>query len=222
MQSADIIRPSAAPREAKHESDETARSAVYGVALRNDRVEHQPIRRSTIVKPGDRDSLQTVLAPGTLALTIPIAGAAGGTGMMFRGDHVDVMLTQTFKNEDAPLTRRSVSETVVDNLRVPAIDTGTKPGAGGRREHDQLPQQPEKVYVAQEFGKLSLALRSLGEPGVAASPVIPHPPTWAGDVSPTLTGAVRPAKAIPVEKPGIMVMRGPQLDRHQGAIDDQR
>jgi Flp pilus assembly protein CpaB len=130
VQSGDIIRPSAAPCEAKPESDETARSAVYGAALHDNRAEHQPIRRSTIVKPGDRDSLQTVLAPGTRALTIPVAGAAGGTGTMFPGDHVDVMLTQTFKNEDAPLTRRSVSETVVDNLRVPAIDTGTKPGAG--------------------------------------------------------------------------------------------
>jgi len=105
-------------------------AAVYGAELRSDRAEHQPIRRSTIVKPGDRDSLQTVLAPGTRALMIPVAGAAGGTGMMFPGDRVDVMLTQNFKSDDAPLTRRSVSETVVDNLRVPAIDTGTKPGVG--------------------------------------------------------------------------------------------
>ena len=210
--SGDIVRPSAAAREAKPESDEAARAAVYGAALRDNRAEHQPIRRSTIVKPGDRDFLQTVLAPGTRALTIPVSGAAGGTGMMFPGDHVDVMLTQTFKNDDAPLTRRSVSETVVDNLRVLAIDMGTKPGAGASAISvtlEVLPQQAEKVNVAQELGKLSLTLRSLDEPGIAAAPVIAQPPTWAGDVSPALTSAVRPTKVIQAEKPGIKVMRGP-------------
>ena len=126
--------------------------------------------------------------------------------MMFPGDHVDVMLTQTFKNDDAPLTRRSVSETVVDNLRVLAIDTGTKPGAGAKAISvtlEVLPQQAEKVNVAQELGKLSLTLRSLDEPGIAAAPVSPQPPTWAGDVSPALTSAVPPAKVIQAEKPGI-------------------
>jgi pilus assembly protein CpaB len=147
-----------------------------------------------------------VLTQGTRALTIPVAGAAGGTGMMFPGDHVDVMLTQTFKNDDAPLTRRSVSETVVDNLRVLAIDMGTKPGASANAISvtlEVLPQQAEKVNVAQELGKLSLTLRSLDEPGIAAAP------TWAGDVSPALTSAVRPTKVIQTEKPGIKVMRGP-------------
>jgi pilus assembly protein CpaB len=209
-ESGDIVRPSAAIREAKPESDEAARAAVYGAALHDNRAEHQPIRRSIIIKPGDRDFLQTVLAQGTRALTIPVSGAAGGTGMMFPGDHVDVMLTQTFKNDDAPLTRRSVSETVVDNLRVLAIDKSAKPGAGAISVTlELLPQQAEKVNVAQELGKLSLTLRSLDEPGIAASPVIAQPPTWAGDVSPALNSAARPAKVIQAEKPGIKVMRGP-------------
>jgi pilus assembly protein CpaB len=208
-ESGDIVRPSAATREAKPESDEAERAVVYGAALHDNRAERQPIRRSTIIKPGDRDFLQTVLAPGTRALTIPVAGAAG---MMYPGDHVDVMLTQTFKNDEAPLTRRSVSETVVDNLRVLAIDTGTKPGAGAKAISvtlEVLPQQAEKVNVAQELGRLSLTLRSLDEAGIAAAPVSAQPPTWAGDVSPALTSAVPPVKVIQAEKPGIKVMRGP-------------
>ena len=43
------------------------------------------------------------------------------TGILYPGDRVDVILTQTFKN-DPPLARRSVGETVVENLRVLAID----------------------------------------------------------------------------------------------------
>src|SRR5713101_1343459 len=211
-QSGDIMRPSSETRAAKPESDEAARAAVYGAALRENRAEGQPIRRSTIVKPGDRDFLQTVLTQGTRALTIPVSAASGGTGLMYPGDHVDVMLTQSFKNEDAPLTRRSVSETVVDNLRVLAIDMGTKPGAGANAISvtlELLPQQAEKVNVAQELGKLSLTLRSLDEPGIAAAPASAQPPTWAGDVSPALTSAVPPAKVIAAEKPAIKVMRGP-------------
>jgi pilus assembly protein CpaB len=210
-QTGDIVRPSAEERAAKPESDEAARAAVYGAALRDNRAEDQPIRRSTIVKPGDRDFLQTVLTQGTRALTIPVSAASGGTGLMFPGDHVDVMLTQTFKNEDAPLTRRSVSETVVDNLRVLAIDTSTKPGAGANAitvTLELLPQQAEKINVAQELGKLSLTLRSLDEPGIAAAPARAQPPTWAGDVSPALTSAATPAKVIAAEKPDIKVMRG--------------
>ena len=49
----------------KARGDEAARAVVYGAALHDNRAERQPIRRSTIVKPGDRDFLQTVLAPGT-------------------------------------------------------------------------------------------------------------------------------------------------------------
>jgi len=210
--SGDIVRPSAEERAAKPEIDEAARAAVYGAALRDNRAEEQPIRRSTIVKPGDRDFLQTVLTQGTRALTIPVSAASGATGLMFPGDHVDVMLTQTFKNEDAPLTRRSVSETVVDNLRVLAIDTSTKPGGGANAitvTLELLPQQAEKINVAQELGKLSLTLRSLDEPGIAAAPASAQPPTWAGDVSPALTSALPPAKVIAAEKPAIKVMRGP-------------
>src|SRR5712691_9321883 len=162
--SGDIMRPSPETRAAKPESDEAARAAVYGAALRENRAEGQPIRRSTVVKPGDRDFLQTVLTQGTRALTIPVSAASGGTGLMFPGDHVDVMLTQTFKNEDAPLTRRSVSETVVEDLRVLAIDR-PKTGPGALTVTvEAMPQQAEKINVAQELGRLSLTLRSLSEP----------------------------------------------------------
>jgi pilus assembly protein CpaB len=210
-QSGDIVRPTAVERTAKPESDEAARADVYGAALRDNRAEGQPIRRSTIVRPGDRDFLQTVLTPGTRALTIPVSAVAGGTGLMFPGDHVDLMLTQTFKNEDAPLTRRSVSETVVENLRVLAIETSTKPGAGTTAltvTLEVLPQQAEKINVAQELGKLSLTMRSLDESSTASAPVTPETPTWAGDVSPALKSAVPPSKVIQAEKPGIKVMRG--------------
>ena len=71
---------------------------------------------------GDRDFLEVVLSPGARAIAIPVATGGASTGLLYPGDRVDVILTQTFKN-DPPLIRRSVSETVVESLRVLAVDT---------------------------------------------------------------------------------------------------
>jgi pilus assembly protein CpaB len=219
------IKP-AEPSGPKLTPDEAALAPVYGAAVRVAIAEGQPITAGNIVKPGDRDFLPTVLTQGTRAATISVAAGAGGSGMMFAGDYVDVMLTQTFKNDAAPLTRRSVSETVVENLRVLAIDKNAKPQPGMANNNpitvtlEVAPQQAEKINVAQELGKLSLTLRSRDEPAstkpvaATASPAPPSPPppppapTWAGDVSPALKAAVPTAKVIEAEKPPIKVMRG--------------
>src|SRR5580693_9086849 len=150
----------------------------------------QPIDRGAIVKPGDRDFLQVVLSPQTRAIAIPVATGGASTGILYPGDRVDVILTQTFKN-DPPLTRRSVGETVVQNLRVLAIDpletrpNGSANGFGRTVTLEVMPDQAEKVNVATELGKLSLTLRSIsGTDGIAAAST-PGPgkasgikPTW--------------------------------------------
>src|SRR5437667_276219 len=79
----------------------------------------EPIRRSLIVKPGDREFLQVVLTSGARAIAIPISSVGAGTGLLNPGDRVDVVLTQNFNSEG--LARRSVSETIAQNLRMLAI-----------------------------------------------------------------------------------------------------
>ena len=176
------------------------------------------IRLGNIVRPGDRDFLQVVLTPGARAIAIPVATGGASTGLLFPGDRVDVILTQNFKGEGAAITRRSVSETVVENLRVLAIDTldaKAPSGSFGRTVTLEVtPQQAEKINVATELGKLSLTLRSVtGPDGVlATSTAGPGPstgvkPTWAGDVSPALGGAM-PEKTITVQQPPVEVVRG--------------
>jgi pilus assembly protein CpaB len=138
---------------------------------------------------------------------------------LYPGDRVDVILTQKF-NDTAQLTRRSVSETVVENLRVLVIDAlDAKMGAGnsfGRTVTlEVMPDQAEKINVAAELGKLSLTLRSVsGADGVAtASTTGPGKatgikPTWAGDVSPALGGAMPPERVLTAERPPVDVIRG--------------
>ena len=220
VESGEILRPSEAARQIKPELDEGTRAEVYGAAVRpaHNIAAGESIRRGNIVKPGERDFLQVVLTPGARAIAIPVATGGASTGLLFPGDRVDVILTQNFKGESTVITRRSVSETVVENLRVLAIDAldaKAPSGSFGRTVTLEVtPQQAEKINVATELGKLSLTLRSVvGADGVlAASTAGPGPstgvkPTWAGDVSPALGGAM-PEKTITVQQPPVEVVRG--------------
>jgi pilus assembly protein CpaB len=172
-----------------------------------------------------------------------VATGGASTGLLQPGDRVDVILTQNFKGDNAanaPLTRRSVSETVVENLRVLAIDEPDKVTTPGRPAVAVNPatgnfgrtvtlevtgEQAEQINVATELGKLSLTLRSASDYASVASPSVPplapivravsHDPvdgqrvkaTWAGDVSPALTGAAQ-AKPVAVTPPTITILRG--------------
>ena len=226
----EIVRPSEAVRDIKPELDEQVRAEVYGAALRGavvpgDPIRHGPINagdpilRGGIVKPGDRDFLQVVLSPGARAIAIPVTTGGASTGLLFPGDRVDVVLTQKFGAIGAPLTRSSVSETVVENLRVLVIDAlDAKAPAGGSFGRtvtlEVTPEQAEKINVATELGKLSLTLRSVtNSEGVAATSTAGPgkatgvKPTWAGDVSPALGGAM-PEKVLTAERPPVEVIRG--------------
>jgi len=213
-----ITRPANAAGNPNLELDQQARAAVYGAALRSSIVADEPINRGGIVKPGDRDFLQVVLSPQARAIAIPVTTGGASTGILYPGDRVDVILTQTFKN-DPPLTRRSVGETVVQNLRVLAIDpldarpNSAANGFGRTVTLEVTPDQAEKVNVATELGKLSLTLRSVGATSGAASTTVGLAttagikPIWAGDVSPAL-GDVSPTKAVVAEQPSVEVIHG--------------
>ena len=226
-----IVRPNAAAVQAKPEIVEETMASVYGAVLRHPLAAGEPIRRGDFVKPGDRDFLQVVLTPGSRAIAIPVATGGASTGLLSPGDHVDVILTQNFKNDSAqdlknmPLTRRSVSETVVENLRVLAINApdtkgtgaGTNPANGnfGRTVTLEVtPDQAEQINVAAELGKLSLTLRSVNSPTAttlaSASPTsqLEHiKPKWAGDVSPALYGAAQ-EKPVALTPPPVQVFHG--------------
>ena len=199
-------------------TDADAKGGVYGAALRRPLGPGEPIHRNAVVKPGDREFLQVVLPPESRAIAIPVSTGGAGTGLVSPGDRVDVILTQNFLKDGGgelvrtPLTRRSVSETIAQNVRVLAIDApNTKPAAGagpgnfGRTVTLEVtPRQAERINVAVELGKLTLTLRNLS---TATAPSQPVEPTWAGDVSPALFGAAQEKPIALTPKP-IVVLRG--------------
>jgi len=115
---------------------------------------------------------------------------------------VDVILTQSFNDQSLSESQRSVSETILLNLRVIAIDQTTNvPGmtrTGGVSPpvavEPRLPKtvtlevsvhQAESLMVAGQLGKLQLTLRSLADTTRPAGSAPPDP-TWASEVSPAL------------------------------------
>ena len=142
--------------------------------------------------------------------------------MLFRS-----ILTQKFQ-QDLPLTRRSVGEAVVEDLRVLAIappDPKANTLTAANTEItlpltlEVTPEQAEKITVARELGKLDLTLRSLGEADGIVAGSLPGSgkraeakPIWAGDVSPALGGAM-PEKLVTVERPPVDVIHGNKTER---------
>ena len=141
---------------------------MVGAVVRRGIGEGYPITDGSVVKPGERGFLAAVLLPGMRAVSIPINSTSANSGLIFPGDRVDLILTQTLYATDGETTRR-VSETVLQNIRVIAMgsETSDEPGEGKNYEKaktatvEVTPVVAEKVALLTELGKLSLSLRSL-------------------------------------------------------------
>ncbi|MEM7041527.1 MAG: Flp pilus assembly protein CpaB [Pseudomonadota bacterium] len=187
-----------------------SKDAVIGAVVRRGLFAGQPITNASVVKPGDRGFLAAVLSPGKRAVSVPINATSGNSGLIFPGDRVDLILTQTL---DGDITRR-VSETVLPNIRIIAmgVSTGDDPKKGKHHEKartatlEVTPRQAESVALVTELGKLSLSLRSLAkdegkEEETVASVDTDYEPTWDRDVSSVLRSGQSPTNRL-------LVLRG--------------
>lgn len=149
-----------------------------------------PVTSEDVLRPRDRGFLASVLAPGTRAISIKVDAESGVSGLIWPGDYVDIVLTHDLDKAD--LAHRTLSETVLQNVRIIAIDQEIVQGAAannlaaGKETHtvslELAPEQVEKITVAEHLGKLSLSMRAAleqhekGESGTM----------FSGDVSPEI------------------------------------
>ena len=147
-------------------------SKLLGTVVRNEVTAGQPLTRGSMVAPGDRGFLAAALGPGMRAVTVPTDAETGGVGgFIFPGDRVDLVLTQdVVGGGDGPPLK--VSETIVRNLRILAIDQkvdsktedGKKEVAKAQTVTLEATQRiAEKIAVARTMGKLTLSLRSIAD-----------------------------------------------------------
>jgi pilus assembly protein CpaB len=183
---------------------------LSGAVVRFDIAAGQPITRTSVVKPGDRGFLAAVLDPGMRALSVPVDEASSNASLIFPGDRVDIILTQTIGGDgEGRGDARRVSETVLENVRVIAMgrnlrgETGDDTGPGATQVRtttlEVTPEGAEKVALVTEIGKLSLSLRSLArtdEEEVADPSEATGRITWDTDVARVLRPENRPVSTM--------------------------
>jgi len=175
---------------------------MVGALVRRGISAGEPVTDGAVVKPGERGFLAAVLTPGMRAVSVPVNAISSNAGLIFPGDRVDVILTQTLDEEDTHRARR-VSETVLRDIRVIAMgaEVSDEPAEGKAHEKartatfEVTPRQAEKIALVTELGKLSLSLRSLARTDEAGTMIANEeaesPFTWDSDVSRVLRSSSR-------------------------------
>ncbi|MBV8776092.1 MAG: Flp pilus assembly protein CpaB [Alphaproteobacteria bacterium] len=193
----------------------------------------EPVTEAKIIAPGNRGFLAAVLHPGMRAVSVPVSVTSGISGFVFPGDQVDLLVTYAYQEGNrpgqvaqGPIVEHKVSETVLRDIRVIAIDQKLDSKAGEAvvaktATFEVTPKQSEIIALADQMGKLSLSLRSLvpgpGEPKPQAgdSPVqtasaaAPETFTIDSDVSPLLPGAGK-NRATSADSGVVTILRGGQ------------
>ena len=155
--------------------DKTDVNTLVGTVVRYPITAGQPLTQGSLVHPDDRGFLAAALAPGMRAVTVKVSQEQGVGGFVFPGDRVDVLLAQTIAVKEGssyPDDQLYTAETIVRNVRVLATDqrydaedeTGKTPvRTFGSVTLEATPDIAERIAVAENMGKLSLALRPLAE-----------------------------------------------------------
>jgi pilus assembly protein CpaB len=203
------------PAGALRDTPET-RQQLRGAMLRRSLGTGEAFMPGDFLSPGDRGFLAAVLEPGMRAITIGVDAVTGTAGLIWPGDRVDLLLTQNIQGADMPADHRVAGETLMEDVRVIAVDQQLVQGAqagvqgGGNRTItlEVSPVDAERIEVAARLGQLALTVHpatqaavSPGEPAVTAEP---PQPVFAGDVS----AALRPRGPSAKAATSVKVFRG--------------
>jgi len=127
-----------------------------------------PLLLSDVITPQDRGFLAAVLAPGDKAETISINPETGVGGLIWPGDHVDVLLTRTDKQDGIDERCRVSTQLLLSDRRVVAIDRHLTRSLGPGFDETQvrtatlelLPADVPRLTLATHVGEVSLTVRS--------------------------------------------------------------
>ena len=143
---------------------------------------NEPITSTKVASPEAGGGMPPMIPAGMRAISVRVNEVIGVAGFVVPGTRVDVVVTVPEKKSGEPMTR-----TVVSNVQV--LTAGTKFDQDQARKDGQpmqtsvvtlmvLPEDGERITLAQNEGKLNLALRN---------PL---------DVQPTATNGIRMAALL--------------------------
>ncbi|WP_374471810.1 Flp pilus assembly protein CpaB [Phenylobacterium sp.] len=130
----------------------------------------EPMLAAKLSGPGARPSVAAEIAEGMRAYTIRVDDVTGVGGHALPGDRVDVVLMRDLTPNGE--TRSYVSDVVLQNVRVLAVDLNldtaeAKPASPNTATLEVSAPDSQKLAVASEMGRLSLALRRTGSAEIA-------------------------------------------------------
>jgi pilus assembly protein CpaB len=131
----------------------------------------EPLLAAKLSGPGARPSVAAEIGEGMRAYTIKVDDVSGVGGHALPGDRVDVVLTRDVTPNGE--TRNYVSDVVLQSVRVLAVDlnldvASNKPATPNTATLEVAVADSQKLAVAANLGKLSLALRRTGSAEVEA------------------------------------------------------
>ena len=132
-----------------------ARIGLRGSLVRKFLDTGSPVTSQDLSHPG---FLASVLAPDSRAISIKVDAESSVSGLIRPGDYVDVVSTQVIDKEDP--AHSTLSETVLHNVRILAINQDGPANKERTVSLELVPEQVKKITVAEQLGKLSLAVRS--------------------------------------------------------------
>lgn len=133
----------------------------------------EPVREERLIS-SDRGFMSTILPKGKRAIAVSVEALTAAGGFILPGDKVDVILTRQSSGRSG---NSFTSETILQNVRVLAIDTTT----AGERDEKALPPgqtatlelepaEAEVVAQASQLGTIALVLRSAQDSADDADP----------------------------------------------------
>jgi pilus assembly protein CpaB len=141
-----------------------------GSIARAPMVAGEPIRDAKLIKANGSGFMAAILPSGMRAVSTEISPETGAGGFILPNDHVDVLLSRRDREAEKSSGHDSfVSETILNNIRVLAIDqaveekNGQKVVVGKTATLELGPREAETLALARQLGTLSLALRSLAD-----------------------------------------------------------
>lgn len=166
------------------DGEQTPIDAIDGKLLRS-MVEGQPVHLNILTEEDKGEFLSANVAKGMRAIGVEVKKHVVADRLIKPGDHVDVIVTyrvrvNTRNNPDAQsLVSRYASETVIENIRILAVDTNdvkavdeAEDGTKKKKKKtsrkaivtlEVAPENAEKLVLADKMGDIGFALRPIGD-----------------------------------------------------------
>lgn len=176
----------------------------------------EPIIPSLLMKSGEGGFMSAVLEPGKRAVSISVNPTSGNAGFVSPGDRVDLLITYHASKEQSSGKGSITTETFVNNVRVLAVDQNlenpeNKALLAKTITVEVSPDEAEKISVAAEMGKISVALVSTAIPDsgvIDSSDAMKKPSsgerayTIDGDVGSLISSQERATKKVKIIRGG--------------------